>query len=370
LKRGGSPANQAQLQSTVDQAQAALNSAKAKLDEVKNGGIELTRRQLEQQRQAAQATLVQAQGNLQTAKAYLAAVQNGSLDARVKSAGSNVTAARQTLNADQAKLQVVQQGPTDEDVQQAQAAVDKAGQALTRRLRLAAGITQLVLADRAGLSARSIQHLEAGMGQPNRETLRVLADALDLDRDERATFEAAGKAAPRRRGHPEDRHALLPPENRTSASLPVPLTSFIGHEQDLDQVEQLLSSHRLVTLLGAGGLGSVGLQCCENDSTPPSGGGCVRLIRFECDLVAQVLEALNETALDALATTLIEVEDAKILIHLRSSEQVVDDDQNGVAKRDGSFLLSAPSSQTTILRSRVRTAASTKRMCRLDERGA
>jgi hypothetical protein len=60
-------------------------------------------------------------------------------------------------------------------------------------------------------------------------------------------------------------------------------------------------------------------MCSENVLTPPSGGGCVGLSRLEGDLVAQILQALDEAALDPLATMLVEVVDAEILIHLRSA---------------------------------------------------
>jgi transcriptional regulator with XRE-family HTH domain len=70
---------------------------------------------------------------------------------------------------------------------------------LLRQLRVAAGMTQSALAERAGLSARSIQHLEAGLAQPHVDTMLRLADALELEPDERLKFQAAGRAAPRPR---------------------------------------------------------------------------------------------------------------------------------------------------------------------------
>ena len=42
-------------------------------------------------------------------------------------------------------------------------------------------------------------------------------------------------------------------------NLPAPLTSFVGREQDLDRVEQLLGQARLVTLTGTGGTGKTRL---------------------------------------------------------------------------------------------------------------
>jgi transcriptional regulator with XRE-family HTH domain len=69
---------------------------------------------------------------------------------------------------------------------------------LLREHRLAAGLTQASLAELAGLSTRSIQHLEAGLGQPYVDTARRLADALELTPAARVTFAAAARPAPRR----------------------------------------------------------------------------------------------------------------------------------------------------------------------------
>ena len=53
---------------------------------------------------------------------------------------------------------------------------------LLRRLRLAAGLSQEALAERAGLSARGVSDLERGArAVPRAETVRLLADALGLD---------------------------------------------------------------------------------------------------------------------------------------------------------------------------------------------
>jgi DNA-binding XRE family transcriptional regulator len=66
--------------------------------------------------------------------------------------------------------------------------------ALLRRYRQAAGLTQEDLAERAGLSVRAISDLERGLHRsPQRDTVRMLADALNLPPDERAAFEAAAR---------------------------------------------------------------------------------------------------------------------------------------------------------------------------------
>jgi tetratricopeptide (TPR) repeat protein/transcriptional regulator with XRE-family HTH domain len=63
---------------------------------------------------------------------------------------------------------------------------------LLRRHRVAAGLTQEELAERAGLSVRAVSDLERGIkSRPHRDTVRLLAEALRLDGPACAAFEAA-----------------------------------------------------------------------------------------------------------------------------------------------------------------------------------
>src|SRR5690242_70369 len=72
--------------------------------------------------------------------------------------------------------------------------------ALLKRHRIAAGLSQEALAERAGLSGQAISTLERGVKQrPYRETVRRLASALGLSAAEATRLEAA---VPRRRGPP------------------------------------------------------------------------------------------------------------------------------------------------------------------------
>jgi len=71
--------------------------------------------------------------------------------------------------------------------------------ALLRRARLAAGLSQEDLAERAHLSREAISTLERGTRRaPRQETIALLADALQLAPEERARLEAAarGRLAP------------------------------------------------------------------------------------------------------------------------------------------------------------------------------
>src|SRR5579859_3382790 len=87
------------------------------------------------------------------------------------------------------------------------------GEALTfgellRRARVAAGLTQEELAERAHLSARAISDLEGGARRaPYKDTVRLLAEALGLDAQERMRLEAAA----RRRGKPAVAMPPAPP---------------------------------------------------------------------------------------------------------------------------------------------------------------
>src|ERR1700730_11605903 len=71
--------------------------------------------------------------------------------------------------------------------------------AILRQRRIDAGLTQAVLAERAGLSLRGIQHLEAAAGAPYPDTARRLADALGLTGDTRGQFASAARPTAKRR---------------------------------------------------------------------------------------------------------------------------------------------------------------------------
>ncbi len=70
--------------------------------------------------------------------------------------------------------------------------------ALLRQHRLAAQLTQEELAERAGISARSVSDIERGISRaPQKATVHFLTDALRLADDEREIFEGAARASRR-----------------------------------------------------------------------------------------------------------------------------------------------------------------------------
>ena len=124
---------------------------------------------------------------------------------------------------------------------------------LLRQYRLAAGLSQEALAERARMSTDGIGALERGYRHtPQRETLALLAGALALDGEDRRLFEAAAA----RPGVQRRSGAAVAARGPVAASvLPVSLTSFIGRETELDEITALVRDYRLVTITGSGGVG-------------------------------------------------------------------------------------------------------------------
>jgi predicted ATPase/DNA-binding XRE family transcriptional regulator len=123
---------------------------------------------------------------------------------------------------------------------------------LLRQHRLAVGLTQEALAERAGLSVHGIQKLERGVTRPYRDTVQRLVVALPLSVDDQVELRTAAGAAARQ---PKGLAAVEVARH----NLPIPVTSFIGREQELGEVGQRLTGARLLTLTGIGGCGKTRL---------------------------------------------------------------------------------------------------------------
>src|SRR5579875_2720434 len=126
---------------------------------------------------------------------------------------------------------------------------------LLRHHRLAAGLSQEALAERARMSSAGISALERGHRRtPQRETLALLANALELDVDRRLQFETAARASAQRGpANPDDGEPAS--ADNEPAPLPLPLTTFVGRDRELEEVMELLRQGRLLTRTGAGGIG-------------------------------------------------------------------------------------------------------------------
>ncbi|MGI9148418.1 MAG: helix-turn-helix domain-containing protein, partial [Chloroflexota bacterium] len=126
---------------------------------------------------------------------------------------------------------------------------------LLRSLRIRVGLSQEALAEQAGLSGAAISALEQGLHRsPYPHTVQALVAALELSADESAAL--VGLAL-RPRRTPAETAPL--PERVFRATLPRPLTSLVGRESDVAEVQRLLDRSRLVTLVGTGGIGKTRL---------------------------------------------------------------------------------------------------------------
>ena len=148
--------------------------------------------------------------------------------------------------------------------------------AVLRRRRTEASLTQEQLAERTGLSVRTIRDLERGrVRYPRPGSLRLLADVLDLGGAQLGEFEALGRQhywterVAEVRMAATDGHAgaapnPVPADRPVPAQLPADVAGFTGRSEDMRELDALLADGDpgavpITVLAGAPGVGKSAL---------------------------------------------------------------------------------------------------------------
>ncbi len=135
---------------------------------------------------------------------------------------------------------------------------------LLRAYRRQAGLTQERLAERAGVGVRTISDVEGGVTRaPQRATVTRLIHALRLPADQRRRLAALAHPSPRRL--PVGSPPLTAATHGTArgggliSALSAPAAGFVGREDDVAEIADLLQRARLLTLTGPPGVGKTRL---------------------------------------------------------------------------------------------------------------
>lgn len=120
--------------------------------------------------------------------------------------------------------------------------------------RRALDLTRQALADQAGCAEITLRRIENNTLKPSRELALILLEKLGIPEEARPHWIGFARGLT---GNPEQPGA--PPLTRPPTNLPALLTSFIGRKKEQADASGLVAKHRVVTLLGMGGIGKTSL---------------------------------------------------------------------------------------------------------------
>jgi predicted ATPase/DNA-binding XRE family transcriptional regulator len=192
---------------------------------------------------------------------------------------------------------------------------------MLRDFRRRAGLSQAQLAERASMSPAAIGALEQGSRRaPYRQTIVMLANALELGPEDQAEFEAAAQQARNRGPSKLDRPTLR--------NLPGSLTSFIEREE-IFEIETLIGKHRLVTITGSAGVGKTRsalevARAHQRDATFVD----LSMLTERSLIISELTTLLNvlpRAGVDELSTLVSALRDRGDLLVIDNCEHIIDD---------------------------------------------
>jgi predicted ATPase/DNA-binding XRE family transcriptional regulator len=119
-----------------------------------------------------------------------------------------------------------------------------------RQRRRTLDLTQKTFAQRVGCAEITVRRMEADEYKPSNELALMLFEKLGISESERPQWVRFARGLAE---HPNQRTTSQIREQKTN--LPTSLTSFIGREKEKAEIIKLVKKNRLVSLVGAGGIG-------------------------------------------------------------------------------------------------------------------
>lgn len=192
-----------------------------------------------------------------------------------------------------------------------------------KRQRAQQDLTQEALAELAYCSVQTIRFFESGKRRPSVEMAERLAEVLAIPPDETSTFLQMARRPIHKEEETASSHAAPSPTTAPSAEaaaspmpplLPHTTTALIGREGECNVLVQMLlkEHHRLVTLVGAGGMGKTRLALAAAEALSPAFSGGAAFVALT---PLQTAAQLSVAAGDALQIDLTGSSDATTQLH-------------------------------------------------------
>lgn len=204
-----------------------------------------------------------------------------------------------------------------------------------KQLRSQHDLTQEALAELVACSVQTIRFFETGKRRPGLAMAERLADVLQVPAEERDAFIRQARTV--LVNEPAAEQAPVPAKaGFTQRHLPAPPSILIGREAEINVLRQLFlqDHHRLVTVLGVGGMGKTRLALATAAALNrhfPDGAAFVALAPLQAahqlpGAVADALGLVLQGARDTQEQVLLHLEARQMLLVLDNFEHLLNDD--------------------------------------------